>query len=143
MSSTSPHSARKELRAIFERAVRAAPGLPEPAVRRVVNRLMRQQKLIVELGGKLHVAEQTGRAKPPREAAFDPYAFGAVVTLQRLGRDGLMERLAAIESTEHLKALAHAQHLPVDGGLVDASELRAAIVRGAERRIAERRAAAG
>ena len=141
MSSSSPHSARKELRAIFERAVRAAPGLPEPAVRRVVNRLMRQQRAIAELSGKARVAEPSG--KPSPESTFDPYAFGAVVTLQRLGREGLMARLAAIESAEHLRILAVAQRLPVDVGLKEAGEIRAAIVEGAERRIAERRAAAG
>lgn len=81
-------------------------------------------------------------APPMVAAAFDPYAFSAVVVLTKTGKDGLLKRLAAIDRPEHLKKLAEAQHLAVDASLSSIAELRAAIVKAAEGRIANRRAAA-
>lgn len=78
----------------------------------------------------------------PAAAAFDPYAFSAVVVLTKTGKDGLLKRLAAIDRAEHLRKLADAQHLAVDAALSSVTDLRAAIVEAAERRIANRRAAA-
>lgn len=78
----------------------------------------------------------------PAAAAFDPYAFSAVVVLTKTGKDGLLKRLAAIDRPEHLQKLAQAQHLAVDAALSSPAELRAAIVKAAEQRIANRRAAA-
>jgi hypothetical protein len=76
------------------------------------------------------------------EAAFDPYAFSAVAVFTQGGRDALMERLAAIDPPRHLRALALAQHLAVPDAVVEPGELREAIVKGTEQRIADRRAAA-
>jgi hypothetical protein len=53
-----------------------------------------------------------------------------------------MERLAAIDPPRHLRALALAQHLAVPDAVVEPGELREAIVKGTEQRIADRRAAA-
>ncbi len=75
------------------------------------------------------------------EAPFDPYAFSAVAVFTQGGRDALMERLAAI-AANNLRALALAQHLAVPDGAVEPGELREAIVKGTEQRIADRRAAA-
>lgn len=80
--------------------------------------------------------------EPASAPAFDPYAFSVVVVLTKSGKDGLMTRLAAIERPEHLKKLADAQHLAVDAALSTTAELRSAIVKAAELRIANRRAAA-
>ncbi len=81
-----------------------------------------------------HVAE----AAP----AFDPFAFSAVVVMSRQGRDGLLGKLAEIGDVAHLRQLADAQHLAFDRSLTDVEALREAIVKGAEQRIADRRAAA-
>ena len=76
-------------------------------------------------------------------AAFDPFAFSDLAVLTRGGRVALEARLAEIHQPEHLIALAVAQHLGIDRGLSDAAALRAAIAAATERRLAERRAAAG
>lgn len=97
------------------------------------------------LASDVAVAQAPPRAPAPEATtapAFDPYAFSAVVVLTKSGKDGLMKRLAAIERPEHLKKLADAQHLAVDAALSSTAELRSAIVKAAEQRIANRRAAA-
>jgi hypothetical protein len=78
----------------------------------------------------------------PATPGFDPFAFSAVVTLSRRGKDGLLRQLEEINSALDLRQLADAQHLGVDPSITDIDELRTEIVKGAERRIAERRAAA-
>lgn len=145
-------SARKELRALIERAVMRESGLPDGAARRIVNRVLRQSERIGDICNALRAA---GDAPPqpvavaPAEASepippqvFDPYAVGAVVTLHRHGASVLMERLSAISRVEDLRTLASAQNLAVSSGWSTADELRAAIVSCAEQRLAERRAAA-
>lgn len=149
-------SARKELRALVARAVEKEAGLPEGAARRIADRILRQADRIAEIAPAL--GDGSGTAKPapavagaghpsvepaPEPAeAFDPYAIGAVVTLHRHGAGVLMERLSEITRVEDLVRLAAAQNLAVRPGWVTAEELRAAIVRSAEQRLAERRAAA-
>lgn len=147
-------SARKELRALIERAVLREDGLPDGAARRIANRILRQTERLAELGSEL--ASLKGAAQPasvppavePAQTvveaapAFDPYEIGAVVTLHRHGPDVLMDRLASIPRIEDLRMLASAQNLAVSPGWSTADELRAAIVSCAEQRLAERRAAA-
>lgn len=86
------------------------------------------------------------RASPPVMPAsmrpFDPYAFSVVVTLVKKGREALVARLSEIHSIEDLRQLANAQHLGVDPHLARVDDMRQAIVHGAEKRIAGRRAAA-
>ncbi len=146
-------SARKELRALIERAVTRESGLPDGAARRIVNRVLRQSERIGDICSALRA---TGDAPPqpvvvaPAVAVepvappqvFDPYAIGAVVTLHRHGAGVLMERLSAISRVEDLRTLASAQNLAVSSGWSTADELRAAIISCAEQRLAERRAAA-
>lgn len=139
-------SARKELRAIIERAVAREAGLPEDAAARISNRILREADRIVEIGARLRTIEQpagqeVSAAGAPREV-FDPYAIGAVVTLHQLGREALMERLAGITRIEDLRSLAVAQNLSLPAAGSSAEEHRLSIVRGAEQRLAERRAAA-
>lgn len=88
------------------------------------------------------VDNRVANLQPPPVPRFDPYAFSVVVTLVKKGRDALLARLSEIEDAEHLRQLANAQHLGVDPKLAAVEELRNAILQGAERRIAGRRAAA-
>lgn len=154
-------SARKELRALLECALAREADIPEAAARRVVNRILRRSDRIAEIGGALCAARADAEAAPapapkaepepapaapariePHEEAFDPYAIGAVVTLQRFGREVLLERLATVTRTEDLVRLASAQNLFLTAAWSNAEELRAAIVEGAMQRLAERHAAA-
>jgi len=88
--------------------------------------------------GKAHV----NGAKPASVPPFDPYAFSAVVVLSKMGHEALLARLGTIRSAKNLRLLAEAQHIAIDPELTRLAELRLAIVRGAEQRIADRRAAA-
>ena len=93
-----------------------------------------------------------GKSKPPAAgpapavapgpAAFDPYAFSAMVVLAKTGKDGLAKRLAEIKNAADLKTLAEAQHLAVNPGLKKTEDLRKAILAATEQRIADRKAAA-
>lgn len=76
-------------------------------------------------------------------AAFDPFAFSAVALLTRKGKAALASELSRIASAADLKAIATAQHLAIDPAITDVAALREALVAATERRIAERRAAAG
>lgn len=86
-------------------------------------------------------------AVPSRPSApFDPYAFNAILVFKRSGRDGLVARLGQIAEIGHLRQLAEAQLIGLDNdmrsGPVDIEELREAVLRGVERLVADRRAAA-
>jgi hypothetical protein len=84
-------------------------------------------------------------AKPATAASietFDPYGFSAVALLTRKGKAALAAELDKIDSAEHLRQIATAQHLAIDPGLADVAGIRAALVAATERRIAERKAAA-
>jgi hypothetical protein len=78
----------------------------------------------------------------PANAGFDPFAFSVIVILSKDGREGLEARLADIARPEDLLTLAKAQHIGLPEGLNDAAVIRRAIVTGAERRLANRKAAA-
>ncbi len=82
---------------------------------------------------------------PPPVAApstFDPFAFSVVAMLTKKGQPALLGALAKVDNTDDLRRLAEAQHLALDPDLTAIDDIRAAIVVGAERRIAERKAAA-
>ncbi|MFM1814448.1 MAG: hypothetical protein RLZ98_1143 [Pseudomonadota bacterium] len=72
---------------------------------------------------------------------FNPFAFNAIVVFKREGREALMAQLETISSAENLRRLADAQHLAVPRGLDAPADLRLAILKGAEQRLADRRAA--
>jgi hypothetical protein len=91
---------------------------------------------------KEQAAAQPATPGPAPASAFDPYAFSAVAVLTKQGRSALETKLGAIPSVDDLRAIADAQHLAVDQTVSDANALRQAIITGAERRIAERIAAA-
>lgn len=89
-------------------------------------------------------ADAAGSSDAPTAAgAFDPFAFSAVALLTKKGKAALSAELATIASASDLKAIATAQHLAIDPAVNDIDALRTALVAATERRIAERRAAAG
>lgn len=83
----------------------------------------------------------------PEPKPFDPYAFGLVPTFQRQGADGLLRMLATVDDVGDLRKLARAQQivLPLElrSGEADADDVRRGILAAVEKRIADRRAAAG
>jgi hypothetical protein len=82
----------------------------------------------------------------PSGAPFDPYAFNAILVFKRSGRDALIAKLAGIGETSQLRQLAEAQLIGLDqdmrSGPVAIEDLREAVLRGVERLVADRRAAA-
>jgi hypothetical protein len=146
--------------AYFRRVLKAYANLSDTERERIVQQLreeVAQLRLRVKVQG--HVAAPSGpppmpaiqaaAAIPqPRAAAsarlpFDPYSPNVVVVLRKSGREAALAALAAIDSTENLRLLAREQCLNVDAGVSSAAEMRTAIVMAAERRIANRVAAAG
>lgn len=86
------------------------------------------------------------RAPPlPASAAepFDPFSPNIVVVVRKSGRAAALAALDAIDSLDNLRLLAREQRLSVGADLASAADVRAAIVTAAERRIANRMAAAG
>lgn len=145
--------------AYFRRVLMTFPDLPE-ATREALLARMRQDvaHLRVRAGPSTDAmpAEavdeaETGTGLAPadtveRDAAstihFDPFALNVIVTLRQQGRDAALEALNAIANAEHLRMLAREQRLSIDDALASSAELSAAIVTAAERRLANRRAAA-
>lgn len=84
-------------------------------------------------------------ARPPA-APFDPYAFNAILVFKRSGRDALSTKLSEIGEITHLRQLAEAQLIGLDKdmrqGVVAIDDLREAVLRGVERLVADRKAAA-
>jgi hypothetical protein len=75
-------------------------------------------------------------------APFDPFSPNVIVVVRKSGRDAALSALGAIDNVDHLRLLAREQRLSLPAGLSSQSELRTAIVAAAERRIANRMAAA-
>jgi hypothetical protein len=159
MAETPKIAQDKRLKAFFRDALQGEPGVGGELAERMagrcvesIDRLLSGQKENSAEGLAATAAHVAGRAKPddakarpaeePQAPAFDPFAFSAVALMARNGREALIARLGTIEEAAHLRQLAEAQHIAVDAGLTDPAELRLALVRGVERRIASRRAAA-
>lgn len=84
----------------------------------------------------------TKRAKAP-PPPFDPFMPNVIVVVRKSGRDAALAALDAIDSLDNLRLLAREQRLSIRPDLETAADVRAAIVAAAERRIANRMAAAG
>jgi hypothetical protein len=78
----------------------------------------------------------------PVAAPFDPFSINVVVLLRTGGRERLLGALECIDSADNLRLLAREQRLSVGAETTTPAELRAAIVQAAERRVANRIAAA-
>jgi hypothetical protein len=161
MGKNGQSSSQEKLRAFFREIVMGEPGVDRALAERVAERCVMHIDLLLEWDRSrtekkspaqsiAPVAERAVvpplRATPPLKPAsmrtFDPYAFSVVVTLVKKGREALLIRLAEIDNVEDLRQLANAQHLGVDPHLARADDVRQAIVHGAEKRVASRRAAA-
>lgn len=73
---------------------------------------------------------------------FDPYSPNVIVVIRTRGRDAVLAELHDIEDIECLRLLAREQQLGIAPDLDSPGDIRLAIVAAAERRIANRRAAA-
>ena len=144
--------------AYFRRVLKADPNLTTEGRERIVRHLrdeIAQVRLRVnarrDIAASTYVPFETAprptEAKLPRasangEQSFDPYSPNVVVVVRKFGSETAIAALGAIESIENLRHLAREQRLNVEGAVLSAAEIRIAIVRAAERRIANRMAAA-
>ncbi len=141
--------------AYLKRAIKAEAEIPAPARERLTERLqgeiavvsLRAAKVpdaaveaVAEVAATIEVAEaQAAAAISP---AFDPYQPNVIVIFRTRGRDAVLAQLGDIDDVEHLRLLAREQQLGIAPDLASANDIRHAIVAAAERRIANRRAAA-
>lgn len=141
--------------AYFRRVLKTQPGLSAEERDRLVVRLrhdIAQLRLRTQARAEPEVCAEPAappQAPPPptvvapAAAPFDPYSPNVILVLRKSGRDAALAALGAIESSDHLRLLAREQRLAVPADLIVAADLRAAIVSAAERRVANRMAAAG
>jgi hypothetical protein len=137
--------------AYFRRVLKAHPNLPAEERDRLVGQLRQD---IAQLRLRMGTQARTGVDAPPPPgaapeptappaAAFDPFSPNVIVVVRKSGREAALVALAGIESLDHLRLLAREQRLTVPAEMSSSEDLRAAIVTAAERRIANRVAAAG
>ena len=134
--------------AYFRRVLKANPNLPAEDRERLVGRLRQD---IAQLRLRTQARTETRAPLPPVglptpaavTSTFDPFSPNVIVVIRKSGRDAALAALAGIDSAEQLRLLAREQRLAVPANVSSAQELRAAIVAAAERRIANRMAAAG
>lgn len=139
--------------AYFRRLLKAHPNLPAEERDRLVHQLRREIALLrvragvprqeAELGGTISATAGAVTSPTPTTACFDPFSPNLIVIVRTTGRDAALAALGTIDSVDNLRLLARAQKLSLDPGLSSGAEIRAAIVMAAERRIANRKAAAG
>jgi hypothetical protein len=145
--------------AYFTRVLKADPNLTTEGRERIVGHFrneIAQVRLRVkvprDIAASTYVPLETAprrveansqRASANAEQPFDPYSPNVVVVVRKFGSETAIAALGAIDSIENLRYLACEQRLNVEGGILSAAEMRIAIVRAAERRIANRVAAAG
>ncbi len=145
--------------AYFRRVLKAHQNLSAAERDRIVRQLreeVAQLRLRVKVHGDIAAppdppstpAAQSAAAITQSTAAsaglpFDPYSPNVVVVVRKSGGEAALAALAAIDSTENLRLLAREQRLNVDADVSSAAEMRTAIIMAAERRIANRVAAAG
>jgi hypothetical protein len=79
---------------------------------------------------------------PGPSPPFDPFSPNVIVVVRTSGREAAVAALGAIDSVDNLRLLAREQRLTVSPDLSSIEDLRAAIVAAAERRVANRLAAA-
>ena len=146
--------------AYFRRVFKAYPNLSADERERLVRRLRQE---IAQLRLRRSARDEAGstetatpaETKPapalavpavsaPTQAStpFDPFSPNVIVVVRTSGRDAAMAALATIDSLDDLRLLAREQRLAVAGDPTSPTDLRTAIVAAAERRIANRMAAA-
>jgi hypothetical protein len=146
--------------AYLKRSLRAEAELAEPVRERLTERLRGE---IASVTLKAAPATDVAEAGPDKErpaashvlataapatplaaapSVFDPYNPNVIVVIRTRGREAVLAELAGIDDVDHLRLLAREQQLGIGGDLTNAVDIRMAIVAAAERRIANRRAAA-
>ena len=141
------------LRQRLASAAECIPGGAEQLLQRLQSEITRVWVRTAALADVTADAVEAGvddalTAEPPSDASeacatvFDPFTPNVVVVLRVSGRAQALAALGHITETANLKLLAREQQLGIDPELDGIDELRAAIVSSAERRIANRRAAA-
>lgn len=103
------------------------------------------ERLISALPKAAIVKVERTQAKKKRDN-FDPNAFSLVAVLEREGEKGLRQRLNPFRSKDKLRAIAEAQHIPLNEAArrskATVKDIRDAIIEGVKFRIADRLAAA-
>ncbi len=135
--------------AYFRRTLKTEAGLGAAASERLFRRLqaetvqVRLRDTVSEVVGPLlETATEPHVIDAAAAPAFDPYSPNVVVVVRTVGRERALEALSRIDRVEHLRLLAREQQLSIEAGIDSPADIRAAIVSAAERRIANRRAAA-
>jgi len=144
--------------AYFRRVLKAQGSLSEEAREQLVRSLkrdiaqlrLRREPLPAAVLPSPPASETRHPQAPPPDAhavrspdaSFDPFSPNIVVLLRTKGRAAVLAALAGVDSEAELRLLAREQRLSVAPDLTSPQELRAAIVNAAERRIANRMAAA-
>ncbi len=137
MDKTKKSDEGERLKTFFRETLAADPGVDPKMAEELAARCVDSiDKVLTAKGIEAGLDEAVA---PP---GFDPFAFSVVALLSKSGPEALLRELARISEPSHLKQIAEAQHIAVDPKLEDLDELCLAIVRGAQRRIAARRAAA-
>jgi hypothetical protein len=143
MAKESQNETEQRLKAFFRDTMLSEPGMTGEKAEQLAARCVQSiDTVLTKRGGTIPAAIAAAPVPAPQPSGFDPFAFSAVSVLARKGRDALIARLGEITSPENLREFAIAQHIAIDQTLSHADELRLAIVKGTERRIAARRAAA-
>ncbi len=131
----------KRLKAFFRETILSEPGMTGEKADQIAARCVESIDTVLTKTGAAAVSQKAPAAAPV-VPQFDPFAFSAVSVFARKGRDALLARLGEIASAEDLREFAMAQHIAIDQTLTKAEDLRLDIIKGTERRIAARRAAA-
>jgi hypothetical protein len=131
----------KRLMAFFRDTILSEPGMTGEKAEQIAARCVQSIDTVLTKRGAPSVSPGA-LAAAPEQLQFDPFAFSAVSVFARKGRDALLARLGDIAKAEDLREFAMAQHIAIDQTLTQPEDLRLDIIRGTERRIAARRAAA-
>ena len=142
-------------RKFFRDMLRSEAGVAPDAVDRLIElcsaeiaSIRVRLPLVVRRAAKPAMAAAIAAVKPVAAVApvagsgFDPHGFSLIVTFRKGGKDALIAKLDEVGEIEKLREIAKAQHVSLDAGLTDRSDILAALVEGTERRIAHRQAAA-
>jgi len=142
MAKVAKPDADQRLKAFFRETMLNEPGITSDVAEQLASRCVQSIDTVLTQRGIGLTAGVAPASSPAAGPQFDPFAFSAVSVLARKGSDALLARLGEINSADHLREFASAQHIAIDQSLTNADDLRVAILRGTERRIAARRAAA-
>ncbi len=139
MSKTTRQMSGASLAKYFRELLAAGPDLPADKAASLLRTL---QAELAQIRVRLPLPVRKAPVEAGSQPLFDPFAFSTVVVLTKGGAAALLEKLNTIASPDDLRELARAQHIAIPAGADTAGALRAAIIDGTSRRIADRKAAA-